>query len=69
MHYLTIARSNLIHVLGGDEKALGDKAYVGDSHFIAPYRPAITEEQREWNKCIDCVRNLRVHCLLDFDKQ
>jgi len=47
---LTIARSHLIHILGTEEKALGDKAYVGNSHFIAPYRPAITEDQKEWNK-------------------
>lgn len=49
-HDLTIARAAFIRRLGIQEKALADKAYVGDMHFIPPYRPARTNAERVWNR-------------------
>lgn len=46
---LTIARDKLTHALA-NEKGMGDKAYIGDIHFIAPYKPARDHEQRLFNK-------------------
>jgi hypothetical protein len=55
-HDLTIARSAVVHQLGLQEKALADKAYIGDSHFLTPYKPAITEEQKEFNRTVHQTR-------------
>lgn len=48
-HDLTIARDKLTHQLGKKEKALADKAYIGDWHFITPYKPAVGEQQETFN--------------------
>lgn len=49
-HDLTIARQYLINWIAEDEKLLADKAYIGESKFLTPYRPYHNEEERKWNQ-------------------
>lgn len=62
MHDLTIARMpdlGIATVLGEDEQALGDAGYLGDPHFMAPYRrnQLVEEtERRQWNRYVHAFR-------------
>jgi len=58
VHDLTIARNGFIHNLFHNEQVLGDKAYVGDPRFIAPFRPACTTAQEHFNYIVSCKRLL-----------
>jgi hypothetical protein len=50
IHDITIAHDQLLdHLLEG-ECLLGDKGYVGDSHFVTPFKPAVSHEQCCFNK-------------------
>lgn len=55
VHDLTIARDKLTRQLGRREKAWGDPAYIGDSHFITPYKPP-KGEQKTFNYNLAAVR-------------
>ena len=46
---LTIARSEFVRQLPDNERALADLGYLGDWHFIVPYKPARDHEQRIFN--------------------
>jgi hypothetical protein len=58
MHDLTIARSGFVHQLLQNEQALGDKAYIGCDHFIAPCKPPRTPEQHRFNAILHRRRAL-----------
>lgn len=58
VHDLRIARTSFVLQLLRGEKALADKAYVGDAHFLTPHRPAVTAEQKEWNALMNQHRQM-----------
>lgn len=53
VHDLTIARSDLIHLLNEGEALLADKAYLGEECFITPHRPARTETEKQFDAIVN----------------
>lgn len=49
VHDVTIARSTIIHQMLPEERALADKAYIGDMHFLCPFKPPRTILEKEFN--------------------
>jgi len=49
VHDLRIARSNFVNVLGSSQRALADKGYIGDFHFIVPFKPPRGDKQKAFN--------------------
>jgi hypothetical protein len=50
MHDLIIARTKFINILQNNEIALADKAYIGNFHFLTPFKLAITRIQNIYNR-------------------
>jgi hypothetical protein len=67
-HDLTIARTKLINQIQLNETLLADKAYVGDSHFLTPYKPATTNEQQNWNQQVNQQQAKIEHINSEFKK-
>jgi hypothetical protein len=49
-HDLTIARSGFVMMLEEGETASADKGYIGDRHFLTPFKPADTLEENLFNR-------------------
>jgi len=51
-HDLAIAREKIVFHLDFDETITGDKAYVGDNHFLTPFKPANTLQKNLFNRTL-----------------
>ncbi len=64
VHDLTIVRnSGLISNLLPGEMVLADKAYIGETCFLHPIKPAITNEEKQINSAISSIRETVEHTI------
>jgi hypothetical protein len=62
VHDITLYRScGLRSYLLPGEMILADKGYIGDDIIITPFRPARSEEEKEFNSAISSLRQIVEH--------
>ena len=58
VHDLKIARDKLCDHMKEGEKGLADKGYIGDIHFLCPFKPARTESETKFNSKHYSIRQI-----------
>src|SRR5690606_909028 len=53
-----IARKLLTLVMDDGEKLMADKAYIGDTHFLAPFKPSRTPTEEVFNAYHNALRQM-----------
>jgi hypothetical protein len=62
VHDSKICKNRFVKKLASDETAIGDKAYIGILGLVAPYKPALSREQKDFNLSHYKVRQAIERC-------